>query len=221
MPWARLDLAAIEAELDALREAKLRAGLDPTPETAVDVSRRVLEGYRHVDELLAGQVELFAYGGSRNILELNLRVLCGVTPERRVAYADHLEASRAWFYDRPGEGIDELNDWVKRHRTAQPRAFAAGLIVQIVSTSQLFIEGNRRTSTLLASYVLARSDLPPFVVAPGRIAEYRAVMEAAGALERSGGLRSRIATMGVVGRVQTLIESMSDRRFLTPSALTH
>src|SRR5688500_2306722 len=103
MHWARLDLAAIAAALDAAREAKLRAGLDPTPEAAADVSRRVLEGYRYIDELLAERVELFAYGGSARILELNLRVLCGVTPERRVAFADHVEATRAWFYDRPGQ----------------------------------------------------------------------------------------------------------------------
>lgn len=219
MPWSRLDLSAIEAELRALRESRLHARLDLTPETAVDVSRRVLEGYRYVDDLLAERIELFAYGGSARILELNLRVLCGVTPERRVAYADHIEATRAWFYDRPGEGIDELNDWVKRHRTSRPVAFAAGLIVQIVSTPQLFIEGNHRTSTLLASYVLARSGLPPLVVPPSRLLEYLAVMEAAGAIARTGGLRSRIAIMGVVSRIQALIEGMSDRRFLAPTAL--
>jgi hypothetical protein len=220
MPWARLDLNAIEAELSVLREAKLRAGLDPTPETAEEVSRRVLDGYRYVDELLAERVEPFVYGGSAHLLELNLRVLCGVTPERRVSFADHIEASRAWFYDRPGQGIDEVNEWVKRHHTARPVAFAAGLIVEIVSTPQLFIEGNRRTSTLLASYVLARSGLPPLVVSPDRIMDYREVMDATGAIERTGGLRSRIAVMGAVHRTQALIESMSDRRFLAPTALT-
>lgn len=218
MDWARLDLAAIAAALDALREAKLRAGLDPTPETAADVSRRLLDGYRYVDDLLADRVELFAYGGSARILELNLRVLCGVTPERRVAYADHVEATRAWFYDRPGEGIDSLNEWVKRHRTARPQAFAAGLVAHVVSSPQLFIEGNRRTSTLLASYVLARSGLPPFVVAPDRIPEYRVTLEACGVIERTGGLRSRIALMGAVGHIQALIDRMSDPRFLAAPA---
>lgn len=217
--WARLDLAAIARALDSLREAKLRAGLDPTPETAADVSRRVLEGYRYVDELLASRIELFAYGGSARILELNLRVLCGVTPERRVAYADHIEATRAWFYDRPGQGVDALNDWVKRHRTATPRAFAAGLIVQIVAAPQLFIEGNRRSSTLLASYVLARSGLPPLVVAPDRIRDYRDVMEGIGAIEHTGSLRSRVALMAAVGRTQGLIESLADRRFLDAATL--
>lgn len=219
MAWARLDLAAIAAALDAQREAKLRAGLDPAPEAAVDVSRRVLEGYRYVDELLADRLEVFAYGGSAAILELNLRVLCGVTPARREAYADHIEATRAWFYDRPGEGVDGLNDWAKRHRTAHPRNFAAGLIVHIVSAPQLFIEGNRRTSTLLASYVLARSGLPPLVIAPDRIADYRSAMEACGKLDHSGGLRNRLALMSAVGRVQSLIEEMADPSFLAAPAL--
>ncbi|MFT3975461.1 MAG: hypothetical protein QM699_19105 [Amaricoccus sp.] len=219
MDWARLDLAAIEAALDAQREAKLRGGLDPAPATAADVSRRVLEGYRYVDGLLADRIELFAYGGSARILELNLRVLCGVTPERRVAYADHIEATRAWFYDRPGQGVDALNDWVKRHRTATPRAFAAGLIVQVVAAPQLFIEGNRRSSTLLASYVLARSGLPPLVVAPDRIRDYRDAMEGIGAIEHTGSLRSRMALMSAIGRTQGLIDSMSDPCFLAAPAL--
>jgi hypothetical protein len=218
MDWARLDLAAIASTLDATREAKLRAGLDPTPETAADVSRRVLEGYRHVDALLADRVELFAYGGSAQILELNLRVLCGVTPERRVAFADHVEATRARFYDRPGQGVDALNDWVKRHRTASPRVFVAGLIVQVVATPQLFIEGNRRTSTLLASYVLARSGLPPLVVPPDRIPDYRAVMEACGSIERTGGLRSRMARIRAVRRTAALIDALADPRFLAATA---
>ena len=105
-------------------------------------------------------------------------------------------------------------------RPAPPRAFAAGLIVQVVSAPQLFIEGNRRSATLLASYVLARSGLPPLVIAPNGIGEYRAIMESLGGIERSGGLRSRIAIMGAVGRSQALIESMSDSRFLLPNALT-
>lgn len=220
MDWARLDLDSIAAALDDLRAAKLAAGLDPAPETAADVSRRVLEGYRYVDELLAGRVELFAYGGSARILELNLRVLCGVTPARREAYADHIEATRAWFYDRPGEGVDGLNDWVKRHRTAHPRSFAAGLIVHVVSAPQLFIEGNRRTSTLLASYVLARSGLPPLVIAPSRIADYRAAMEACGTLDHTGGLRARIALMSAAGRVATLLDRTADPRFLAAPALS-
>jgi hypothetical protein len=219
MAWARLDLATIASTLDATREAKLRAGLDPTPETAADVSRRVLEGYRHVDELLARRVEIFAYGGSAAILELNLRVLCGVTPARRVAYADHVEATRAWFYDRPGQGIDALNDWAKRRRTAAPPAFAAGLMVQVVATPQLFIEGNRRTATLLASYVLARSGLPPLVVPPERLHAYREAMDAIGGIGHTGSLLSRVALMGAVGRSQALIESLADRRFLAAGAL--
>jgi len=219
MAWARLDLATIASTLDATREAKLRAGLDPTPETAADVSRRVLEGYRHVDELLARRVEIFAYGGSAAILELNLRVLCGVTPARRVAYADHVEATRAWFYDRPGQGVDAINDWAKRRRTASPAAFAAGLIVQVVATPQLFIEGNRRTSTLLASYVLARSGLPPLVVPPERILDYRGAMDAIGTIELTGSLLSRVALMGAVARTQALIERLAAPRFLAAGAL--
>lgn len=220
MGWARLNLAAIAAELDATREAKLRAGLDSAPEMAADVSRRVLEGYRYVDELLASRVEVLAYGGSARILEINNRVLCGVTPERRAAYADHIAATRNWFYDRPGEGVDALNDWVKHNRTATARAFAAGLVVQVVSTPQLFIEGNRRTSTLLASYILARAGLPPLVIAPGRIQDYRDAMEACAALEHAGGIRNRLAVTGAVGRVTALIESMEDPRFLAAPALT-
>ena len=123
-----------------------------------------MEGYRYVDALLAERVDVFAYGQSRHLLELNHRVLCGITPERRTQFAAHLAETERRFYDRGDGGIGELHDWVQRNRTRPARALAAGVFVHAVSTPQLFIEGNRRTAVLVASYLLARGGLPPVVV---------------------------------------------------------
>lgn len=185
MDWARLDLAAIAAALEATRQARDgQAGDDES--LAGAATARLIAAYGYLDRLLARRVQLFSYGNSEHLLELNTRVLCGVTPERRVHYARHIAATTDWFYDRDGGDIGGLADWVRRHQNQAPRALAAGAFVHIVSTPQLFIEGNRRTATLVASYLLARAGLPPLVVCPELYPAYQQASEPAASVDRRG-----------------------------------
>lgn len=215
MAWARLNLPEIDAALADLGAAP-RAALDAEgcaePMTA-DALRRLGEGYRYVDALLAERIEIFRYGASGAILEVNHRVLCGVTPERRREFADHIAETERWFYDRPDAGIGALFAWLQRHRTEPPAALAAGVFAQVLSRPQLFIEGNGRSACLLASYLLARAGLPPLVVTAAHYPAYRVLAERCSAVDRTG-LTAAFALSGTVTRTAAFIKEAADPRFL-------
>ncbi len=189
MDWRRLNLRKIQSNLDSLREQSVTdetwARLREEPLTE-DSTRRLFEGYREVDELLAARVDLFAYGESARILELNHIVLCGRTPERRRQYAAHLEATEQRFYDNGWSGVAALMERYGRSRGQAPEMLAADIYTQVVSTPQLFLEGNSRTAGLLASYCLARMGRPPLVVTTRSLHEYHALVERCAALKRDG-----------------------------------
>ena len=213
--WARLDLPAIAEVLLAVAASlagrpgvPVRGDEPITPEEL----RRLLEGYRYVNSLLAQRTELFAYGQSRHLLELNHRVLCGTTPERRRQYAAHIAETERRFYGADG-GIGELHAWVERNRHRPPRSLAAGVFVRAVSTPQLFIEGNRRAAVLLVSYVLARAGLPPLVVPPELYPRFDALCERALAIDRAG-FASGIALTLATHRVADFLLEAGDVRFL-------
>ena len=122
------------------------------------------EGYRYVDWLIAQERDLFAYGNSAQLLELNHIVLCGRSPETRAQAAGHIEDTRRHFYEVREGGIGDFSDWFQRHRGTSAENLAAGCFIRIVSRPQLFIEGNQRTASLVVSYIMARHGLPPLVV---------------------------------------------------------
>lgn len=221
MAWVRLNLPEIDAALAELAVSPrlLSDPLSSDEPLDGDVVRRLGEGYRYIDALIGAQTEIFRYGASGAILEVNHRVLCGVTPERRVQFADHIAETERWFYDRPNAGVGALFGWLQRHRGQPPVTLAAGVFVRVVSHPQLFIEGNGRSGVLLASYVLARAGLPPFVVTAPHVAAYREVTERCSAIERPR-LTSAFAMTTATGRMASLLRDAADPRFqLAPETL--
>ena len=216
LSWGRLDLTAIGDVLEAIGARPSGATIDGEPVTN-DVLRRLMEGYRYVDALLAERVDVFAYGQSKHLLELNHRVLCGITPERRTQFAGHIAETERRFYDRGLGGIGELHDWVQRNRTRPARTLAAGVFVYVVSTPQLFIEGNRRTAVLVASYLLARGGLPPVVITAESYPSFDEVAERAVAVDRNG-FASGIGLTLAIHRVADFLQATADPRFLRQSA---
>ena len=159
----RLDLDAIEASLrdvmahfDEVNE-ELLMRREPLTEQHI---ANLLEGYSYVDWLLEENEEIFSPRGLDHILELNHIVLCGTDDRVRMEYGPHLLETRRRF----AEGIDEIAGWYerKRHKSAYKRA--AGVYVLTVSQPQLFLEGNHRTGSLVASYILVQEGLPPLVL---------------------------------------------------------
>ncbi len=146
-------------------------GFDDKEPLSADVTRRMMEGYAYVNYLLREGIDLFNYGSSHHWLELNHLVLCGSTPERRQQFRDHIEETERRFYDDSVGGIGERVEWLLRNRTTGPEALAAGIFLSITSSPQLFIEGNRRTATLIASYALVSHGRAPLVAT---VRDYRA-----------------------------------------------
>ena len=213
--WGRLDLPSIDAAVQDTM-AHLPFGGEGDPEA---MSRRLIEGYHYVDQLLADHVEVFAYGQSHHLLELNHRVLCGTTPERRVQFANHITETEHWFYDRADAGISELNGWYARSRNRDVLVLAGGMIVQVVSRPQLFIEGNKRTSALIASYLLARESRPPLVVTPEHHAEFTMLTDRAARVERRGLVGNLQATLATRRLVDFLRETGEARMLREPLPL--
>ncbi len=137
-----------------------------------EVVENLLSGYTLVGQLLTSNIELFAMGNSRHLLELNVRVLCGANEQKRQEYTKHIQATKRYFYGRTDAGIQGLMEWyaLRRHRSVWHKA--AGLYIYVLSEPQLFIEGNGRTGTLLISYFLAREGKKPFVLTTANAKTY-------------------------------------------------
>lgn len=167
-PCHLLDLAAIEASLLAVqaRFDSLNGALDEPRDPFVDLVRQnLLEGYALVDKLVREKVDLFDLQQLDWMIEINNLVLCGSDPEQRLEYAKHLSATQEHFYNpAEGGGINALYEWYQAHRDQSVWKRAAGTFVRILSKPQLFIEGNHRSATLIASFLLMQDGRPPFVL---------------------------------------------------------
>jgi hypothetical protein len=199
------ELTGWDAADDALAPA-------PTPGFE-DAERRLLHGYALVDDLLAHRKDLFAYGASHTLLELNHLVLCGTTPSRRAEFVAHIAATERRFYDDHACGADPFYEWVDENRGRRPLVFAAGIYRRIVCAPQLFIEGNQRTATLVASYVLGRGGLPPLVWTRETFAVFASLSAQLKATDRRNFL-SAIWGVGLDWRLQNYIALTADKRFL-------
>ena len=105
-------------------------------------------------------------------LELNTRVLCGTSEQKRREYHKHIAANNRYFYERTDAGIHDLYEWytLQRHEPVWHRA--AGIYIRILSEPQVFIEGNDRTGALVMSYILAKEGQPPFVLTAANAKAY-------------------------------------------------
>jgi hypothetical protein len=203
---ARLNLPAIATTLRQVQAEAARIGerlsarRDPLDDRVVD---NMVAGYVAVDGLVAAGIDVFTLGQVRHLLELNTLVLCGSSEVRRAAYGGHLAATERRFYEAPEAGIQDVVEWWERHADEPAWFRAAGVYVQMLSTPQLFIEGNHRTGVLVMSYVLLRDGLPPFVLSVDNATAYfepsttlRGIRKhSPAALFRLPGIRRRLAAL--------------------------
>ena len=104
-------------------------------------------------------------------------------------------------------------EWWARHADESPWTRAAGVYVRMLSTPQLFIEGNHRTGVLVVAYILLRAGEPPFVLTVDNAAAYfepstvlRDIHKhSPAALFRLPGIRRRLAA---------LLRQHADERYL-------
>lgn len=216
-----LNLTAIEAslrrvqrEFDGINQ-RLSSQRDPLSDAVID---NLLAGYTYVDVLVDWGIDVFAKGKHKYLLELNNIVLCGPDQSQRTEFGQHLKATESRFYDEPGGGIEDLVEWRARHLGDSIWKLAAGAYVRSLSKPQLFIEGNHRTGTLLASYILLRAGQPPFVLTVENAAAY---------FEPSSVIRntSKLGPMGlfrlpgIKKRFAKFLQQQADAGYLLPSNL--
>lgn len=217
----RLDLAAIERALWRLRNRftpineSLRERHDPLGDGVVV---NLIEGYRLLDQLLADDIDLFAFGQLRHLLDLNDRVLRGrpvaaATPGAPAPGDAERAAAEQRFYEQPGGGVRDLVEWHGRHRRDDVWRRAAGALARLLTEPQLFVEGNHRTGTLLMSWILVRAGRPPIVLTP---ALAPAFLDQCAALRRlrKGSVGAFVRLPRATATLATLLEAHADPQFL-------
>ena len=172
---SQLDLQSIEASLrEVQREFPLiNQELNFSREQMDDeVVENLLEGYAFINHMLKANIDLFALGSSSYLLELNTRVLCGTSEQKRDEYHKHIAANSRYFYERTDAGIVDLHEWYTLQKNAPVWHRAASMYIRILSEPQVFIEGNDRTGALVMSYILAKAGQPPFVLSSANAKAY-------------------------------------------------
>src|SRR5262249_58060330 len=69
-------------------------------------------------------------------------------------------------------GVRDLLEWYDMHRGDSAWFRAAGTLIRVISKPQLYVEGNHRSATLAASWILGASGEPPFVLSVENAAGY-------------------------------------------------
>ncbi|MEF3696259.1 hypothetical protein [Desulfolutivibrio sp.] len=156
MEEIQASLLEVQRDFSRLSEAMLMRR-EPLDNRIID---NLLAGYAYVDQLLEEEVDLFTLKGSDHILELNHIVLCGLDERVRLEFGPHILETRKRF----SQGIGQILSWYARKKSKSAYKRAAGVYVLGVSQPQLFLEGNHRTGSLLASFILVKDGKPPFVL---------------------------------------------------------
>lgn len=158
-----LDLGRIEESLSEVQKnfETLNATLDMArePMTPTLVENMVC-AFRYLDSLVDHEGDLFTTMELEHLLELNHLVLCGNNPITRDEFQSHISATEEKFHHY----IGWLKAWYRKHLPDPVYKRAAGVYVGILMQPQLFIEGNHRTGSLIASLELLRAGEPPFVL---------------------------------------------------------
>jgi len=199
-----------------LQEAFPRINLQltsPREPLSDDVVANLVAGYALVDNLVADDVDVFAMGKLKYLLELNATVLCGTDPVSRAEYARHREITETRFYEEPDGGIQYLVEWYEAHAHDSAWIRAAGVYVRLLSRPQLFVEGNHRTGALAMSYILAREHEPPFVLSPETAAPYFERAMVMRATDKQG-LSMLFRSPGVIKRLADFLVEHADSRYL-------
>jgi hypothetical protein len=215
---SRLNLSAIEQSLlvvqknfDRINDT-LSAPRDPMTD---DVRENMMAGYRGVDDALAEGIDLFDFGYSRRLFDLNVRVLCGTGVDTGKDCAQQIAVAEKRFYGQDVGGIGDLMDWLRQHKGEKVWKRAAGAYIHILSQPQLYIEGNHRTGALLMSYILAREGRPPFVLS---VENARAYFEPSTLVKetkkRSLGMLIRLPKLKK--KFANLLKENAEKRFLVP-----
>jgi hypothetical protein len=156
-------LQQVEYEWPSI-DAELRSsGIGRKDPFTAALRENMLSAYAYLDELLAQSIEpLRDDAGIEHLLRLNERVHYGVDRRLRTEFAAAIEANAEKVFTN----VEPVHAWHQTHarRGDHPFKLAAESYVSIVGQPQLFIEGNHRTGSLIASWINLHAGYPPFVL---------------------------------------------------------
>nr|WP_242482538.1 hypothetical protein [Thiocystis violacea] len=203
-------MRAVQRGFDRIN-ATLETPRDPFRE---EILLALLEGYRFLDQLQEGDIDLFAPGNSRRLLQLNCLVICeDPDPDLKQCAPHFRETERRFYDDRSLGGVRALMNYLADHRHPTPWRRAAGVYTQILSEPQLFFEGNHRTGVLLMSHILLRAGLPPCVLSAQNIKTCFDLSSRIKDLSKRR-LRSKFALLDLSRRLAERLEANADARYL-------
>ena len=138
-----------------------KIGRKDTPFNA-GVREKMMCAYGLLDDLLAKGVEPFSIESLEDMCELNNLVHYGLDSRLRQEYAKAIRANEEKYY----RNIDPIIHWYENHmkRGPHPLKVASEVYVAILGHPQLFIEGNHRAGSLIASWINMYYGYPPFVL---------------------------------------------------------
>jgi len=123
----------------------------------------LLSAWDYVDYLLKNQKhELLSRHGGPDMLEINHRVHYGEDYTLRDEYTKAIKATTEKF----SKQIPYIRKYYKKHMKARDSTYkvAAEVFIAIVGQPQLFIEGNHRSGSIIASGINMAYEKPPFVL---------------------------------------------------------
>ncbi|MBV9580894.1 MAG: hypothetical protein JO057_20120 [Chloroflexi bacterium] len=173
----RLDLCEIDGALLEVERAwpdidaelqRLKIGRKD-PFTSV-LHSNMLSAYAYLDELVARDIAPFSPASFEHMLVLNDRVHYGMNRALMAEFASAIDANAEKFNTQ----IEPIAAWYAKHagQGDHPCKLAAETYVSIVGQPQLFIEGNHRTGSLIASWINLYNGHPPFVLAVDNAVDY-------------------------------------------------
>jgi len=176
---ARINLVKVEASLLSVKrnwkliDDKLeRRGIGRKDHPFdIAIMNRMMSAYSYLDFLLQKEYDIFQMKDLPKMLELNNRVHYGEDTALRMEYGQAMRAASDKFY----AGVPILQKWYEKHlreKGDDPRKVASEIYVGIVGQPQLFVEGNHRTGSLIASWIDMRGGKPPFVLSPDNAIDY-------------------------------------------------
>ena len=156
--WAQIDLELMQHRIGQK---------DPFTEP---LRQNMLSAYDHLDHLVRREIEPFSSKGVAQMLALNNRVHYGTDKALMAEFKSAISANAEKFH----MNIGAIAKWYRRHveRADHPYKLAAETYVSILGQPQLFIEGNHRTGSLIASWINLHAGYPPFVLSVANAVAY-------------------------------------------------
>ncbi|MEE4135709.1 MAG: hypothetical protein V2I32_06510 [Desulforhopalus sp.] len=146
----------IDDELDERGVGRKDAPFDGT------IRDNMLCAWEYMDHLLKKEVQLLQKNCGHHLLEINHCVHYGEDYVLRAEYRKAMDATAQKF----SHLIGPIRNYHAKHmRNASPvMKVGAEVFIAIVGQPQLFIEGNHRSGSVIASWINMYNNKPPFVL---------------------------------------------------------